>query len=107
VGDEVIERETERLADARRFIEAWNDDGERRKHYFVIPSEVEESLILAVRDVSTPLDMTILFINLHHNFAVRIDVTAIHSRRVKWQRDVALAVDRDQPAGAAELCDFF
>jgi len=32
VSDEIFERETERLADACRFIEAWNDHGERRKH---------------------------------------------------------------------------
>ena len=40
---------------------------------------------------------TPLLVNLDHKLAVRIDIAPIHSRGVKRQSDVALAVDRDQP----------
>src|SRR5439155_2208461 len=46
---------------------------------------------------------TTSFVNLHHEFAVWIDISPVHSRGVKRQRDVALAVDRNQSTAAAEL----
>src|SRR5260370_2936668 len=70
----------------------------------VIPSEVEESLIAnSKRCLDHARHNSYLFVNLDHEFTAWIDITQVHSRGIKRQSDVALAVDRDQSAGAAEL----
>ena len=43
------------------------------------------------------------FVNLDHELAVWIDIAPVHPRGVKRQSDVALPVDRDLPARAAQL----
>ena len=42
-------------------------------------------------------------VNLHDKLPLRIDVTAVHAVCIKWQCDVAVLIDCDQTAGAAEL----
>src|SRR5260370_3853029 len=70
----------------------------------VIPSEVEESLIAnSKRCLDHARHDSYLFVNLDHESTAWIDITPVHSRGIKRQSDVALAVDRDQSTGAAEL----
>ena len=50
--------------------------------------------------------MTIdLFVDFDNKLVVWIDVAAVHAVRVKWQCNLAVFVDGDQTAAAAELFD--
>src|SRR6266516_2378810 len=44
-----------------------------------------------------------LFVNLDHEFAAWIGIASVHSRGIERRGDVALAVNRDQSSGAAQL----
>src|SRR6266516_765842 len=73
-------------------------------------STEERIPLLVKRDSSIQRckDLTIhevLFVNLHDKLAVWIDVPAIHSRGIKRQRHVALAIDCDQATRATKFGD--